>query len=227
RLFLGSPFTSDLAKDTSSSVLKTTESILTCLPLPYAPRQDPSLAYPTAAATSDEAGRRISLLYQNIIFKNSDKDGERIDGADGETQDDDEPATTFLTRPPGPAATQPSKKSVSTTNPPSFPLTSESQPQATYGAQDTAYSEKNTSSVTRFPNFQFNIYTAISLSSLRNTLCWRDEVRQKKVNVLVAVLVVEGVNTVYVKSGLRAGQESPVFKRILGDEEGCVCQITA
>ncbi|KIK11151.1 hypothetical protein PISMIDRAFT_123204, partial [Pisolithus microcarpus 441] len=190
-------------------------------------------------ATLDEASRRISLLYQNIIFKDTDEDedGEeediddvRPDGAGGETQDD---ATTFLTWPPTPAATQPSKKkSVNATSVPSFLLTSQSQPQGTYETQETAYSDENTSSVTRFPNFQFSLRTVTSLASLRSTLCGQDQVRQRqksshKVNVLAAILEVEGPDTIKVKTGPRAGQEASILKLILGDEEGCVCRLTA
>ncbi|KAI6101482.1 hypothetical protein EDD16DRAFT_1451612, partial [Pisolithus croceorrhizus] len=65
-----------------------------------------------------------------------------------------------------PAATWPLKKSVNTTNTPSFLLTSQSQPQAMYGMQDRAYSDANTSSVTQLPNFQFSLHTVIPLSSL-------------------------------------------------------------
>ncbi|KAI5985647.1 hypothetical protein EDD15DRAFT_2582430 [Pisolithus albus] len=235
RVFLGAPPASDLAKDPSSYVWKTTESSSTSLPLPYAPPHDPTLVYPTA--TLDEASRRISLLYQNIIFKdtdeNEDGDEERIDDirpVGGETQDD---ATTFLTWPPTPAATQPSKKSVNATSAPSFLLTSQSQPHVgTYETQETAYSDENTSSVTRFPNFQFSLHTVTSLASLHSTLCGQDQVqrRQKnslKVNVLVAILEVEGPDTIKVKTGPRAGQEVSILKLILGDEEGCVCRLTA
>lgn len=95
RVFLGAPSTSALAKDPSSYVWKTTESTSTSLPLLYAPPHDSTLVYPTA--TLDEASRRISLLYQNIIFKDTDEDEDgdeediddvRPDGAGGETQDD-------------------------------------------------------------------------------------------------------------------------------------------
>ncbi|KAI6124739.1 hypothetical protein EDD16DRAFT_1475007 [Pisolithus croceorrhizus] len=231
RVFLGAPPTSDLARDPGSYVWKTTERTSTFLPLLYAPPHDPTLVYPTA--TLHEASRRVSLLYQNVIFKDADEDEERIDditpdGADGETQDDD--VTTFLTWPPTPAATQPSKKSVKATSLPSFVLRSQSQPQATYGTQETAYSDENTSSVARFPNFQFSLHTVTALSSLCSTLCGQDQVRQKnshKVNVLVAVLEVEGTDTVKVKTGPRAGQEVSILKLILGDEEGCVCRLTA
>ncbi|KAI6106892.1 hypothetical protein F5141DRAFT_984690, partial [Pisolithus sp. B1] len=112
-----------------------------------------------------------------------------------------------------------SRKSVNTTNRTSFLLTSQSQSQATYRTQDTVYSDENTSSVARFSNFQSSLHTVTSLSSLRHTLC-----RQDEVNVLVAILVVD---TVKVKSGPRAGQESSILELIFGDEGGCVCRLTA
>ncbi|KIO04234.1 hypothetical protein M404DRAFT_1000744 [Pisolithus tinctorius Marx 270] len=233
RVFLGAPLTSDLARDPSSYVWKTTESTPTPFSPSYVPPHDPTLVYPTA--TLDEASRRISLLYQNIIFKDADEDGERIDdsepdGAGGETQDDDERATTFLTWPPTPAATQPSKKSINASGLPSFLLTSQSQPQATYETQETTYSDDNTSSITRFPNFQISLHTITPLSSLRSAAIAQNQARRKrahKVNVLVAILEVEGPDTVKVKTGPCAGQEVSILKLILGDEEGCVCRLTA
>ncbi|KAI6043369.1 hypothetical protein EDC04DRAFT_2652780, partial [Pisolithus marmoratus] len=233
RVFIGAPPASDLGRDLGSYAWRTTERASASSPLSCAPLHDPTLVYPTA--TLDEASRRISLLYQNIIFKDSDEDGERIDDsrpveADGETQDDGERATTFLTWPPTPADTQPSKKSLNATSLPSFLLTSQSQPQATYQTQETVYSDENTSAVTRFPNFQFSLHTITSLSSLRSTANAQDQVRQRsshKVNVLVVVLEVEGPDTVKVKTGPSAGQEVSILKFILGDEEGCVCRLTA
>ncbi|KAI6103640.1 hypothetical protein F5141DRAFT_1007844, partial [Pisolithus sp. B1] len=170
--------------------------------------------------TLDKASRRISLLYQNIIFKYTDEDGEWIDGADRETQDDNGMVTL---------ATQPSKKSINTTNPPSFLLTSRSQPQTTYGTQDTAYSDENTS-VARF-HTSSSACTLLSLFRLFITLSICKMKCDKRTRTRSTSLLLSSQSrapdTVKVKSGPCAGQESSILKLVLGDEEGCVCQLTA
>ncbi|KAI6144142.1 hypothetical protein BKA82DRAFT_4180698, partial [Pisolithus tinctorius] len=200
RVFLGAPLTSDLARNPSSYVWKTTESTPTPFSPSYVPPHDPTLVYPTA--TLDEASRRISLLYQNIISKDADdEDGEQIDdsgsdGADREillTRDDDGDVNAAAL--------------ASASGLPSFLLTSQSQPlQATYEARETAYSDdvNASSTITRFPNFRIILHSITSLSSL-----------------VVAILEVEGPDTVKVKTRPCAGQEVSILKLILGDEEGC------
>ena len=124
---------------------------------------------------------------------------------------------------------------------PSFLLPSQSQPpRGTYETQETvsyAYSDEDASTIGRFPNFQFSLHAVTSLSSLCNAskpLTNHDSYpRQqgaggsRKVNILVAVLEVEGPDTIKVKKGLDAGKEVSILKMILGDEEGCVCRLTA
>ena len=46
-------------------------------------------------------------------------------------------------------------------------------------------------------------------------------------NVLLAVIEVEGPDTIRVKKGREAGKEIAIFKMILGDEEGTACKLTA
>ncbi|KIO04226.1 hypothetical protein M404DRAFT_26427 [Pisolithus tinctorius Marx 270] len=134
---------------------------------------DLTLVYPTA--TLDEASRRISLLYQNIISKDADdEDREQIDDSESDGADRE----ILLTRDYDGVdfdIQRPSKKSVnaaalaSASGLPSFLLTSQSQPlQATYETQETAYSDdvKASSTITRFPNFQIILHSITSLSSL-------------------------------------------------------------
>jgi len=47
------------------------------------------------------------------------------------------------------------------------------------------------------------------------------------VNVLLAVLEVEGPDTIRIKKGPDAGSEISLLKLILGDEESAVCKLTA
>ena len=46
-------------------------------------------------------------------------------------------------------------------------------------------------------------------------------------NTLLAVLEVEGPDTIRIKKGADAGKEIAVLRLILGDEEGCICKLTA
>lgn len=48
-----------------------------------------------------------------------------------------------------------------------------------------------------------------------------------KVNLLLAVLEVDGPDTIKIKTGADAGKEVSILKMILGDEEGEVCKLTA
>lgn len=49
----------------------------------------------------------------------------------------------------------------------------------------------------------------------------------RKINVLVAVLEVEGPDTITIKKGVDAGKQVSLLKMILGDEEGIVSKMTA
>jgi hypothetical protein len=45
--------------------------------------------------------------------------------------------------------------------------------------------------------------------------------------MLLAVLEIEGPDTIRIKKGADAGKEVSVLKLLLGDEEGCICKLTA
>jgi hypothetical protein len=81
----------------------------------------------------------------------------------------------------------------------------------------------DSSSITRFPTFHFNLHTLTSLSQLSENRF----IGSIKVNVLLAVLEVEGPDTVRIKKGPEAGKEVAILKMILGDEEGTACKLTA
>lgn len=79
------------------------------------------------------------------------------------------------------------------------------------------------SSIARFPTFHFNLHTLTSLSQLSENK-FKGSI---KVNVLLAVLEVEGPDSIRIKKGPEAGKEIAILKMILGDEEGTACKLTA
>ena len=74
-------------------------------------------------------------------------------------------------------------------------------------------------SIAHFPAFHFNPNNLSSLSLLTKTA--------RKVNLLVAVLEVDGPDVVKIKNGRDAGKEVAVLRMIVGDDEGRVGKLTA
>ncbi|KAG8219118.1 hypothetical protein J3R82DRAFT_5020 [Butyriboletus roseoflavus] len=185
--------------------------------------QEPSSTTPYPPATLDAASRRISLLYQNVIFDSILEQELEPDHVLASQQDDDDAehpdGTTFVTWPPTPAA--------NTTGAPSFLRPSCSFPRGTYETQDTSSSVEysDASSITRFPNFQFSLHKVTPLSSL--CIAAKSGSGSRKVNMLLAALEVQGPDTVRVKKGPDAGREISILKLVLGDEQGSVCKLTA
>ncbi|KAG1841829.1 hypothetical protein F4604DRAFT_1597873 [Suillus subluteus] len=223
RVFLGAPSVSDLRKDAAGSYTwKTIEP----------PLVDASQALLYPPATLEAASRRISLLYQNIIFDNSDEEafnhervgqiawpeGSQLSMNGISTSYMQIEQTTVITWPPTPVA--------DTTGVPSFLRPSQSQSQLATMDQTqetTSVSYSDASSIARFPHFQISLHKVSSLASLYSEKL----ARGRKVNILLATLEVEGPDTVRVKKGLDAGKEVSVLKMILGDEDGSVCKLTA
>ena len=86
-----------------------------------------------------------------------------------------------------------------------------------------------TSSISRFPAFSFSLHSLSSLSSFSAYASDTNSTEKqftRKVNLLLAVLEVDGPDTIRVKKGPEAGQEVSILKVILGDEDG-VCKLTA
>jgi hypothetical protein len=88
-----------------------------------------------------------------------------------------------------------------------------------------------TSSISRFPTFNFSLHTLSSLSSI-SAQVEAGPTKQtgkftQKVNLLLAVLEIEGPDTIRIKRGADAGKEVSILKLILGDEENNVCKLTA
>lgn len=93
--------------------------------------------------------------------------------------------------------------------------------QETQETQSVNYSDA--SSIALFPTFHINLHSLTSLSQL---------VKQKftgsvKISTLLAVLEVDGPDTIRIKNGRDAGKEVAVLKMILGDEGGTMCKLTA
>ncbi|KAF8127691.1 hypothetical protein EV363DRAFT_1344384 [Boletus edulis] len=210
RVFLGAPSAADIGTDPNGYIWQTVQE-------PSASITQHSLYLP---ATLDAASRRISLLYQNVIFDHSqESEPDHL----GSQQDDDAgncpDETTFVTWPPTPAA--------NTTGAPSFLRPSGSFPQGTYETQETGTSVEysDASCIARFPSFQFSLHKVTPLSSLYTTA--KSGRGSRKVNTLLAVLEVQGPDAIHVKRGFDAGQQVSILKLILTDDQGSVCKLTA
>ncbi|KAG6840086.1 hypothetical protein C0991_009063 [Blastosporella zonata] len=215
RVFLGAPSLSDLDKDPSSYQWQTISSNQAFPPKRTIATQ--SIILPPA--TLEAASRRISRIYENIIF--DDELEERqiypLDSPTGEDQ------TTLISWPPTGDQTGAPRHDQSGL---SFLLdVSESHDiQTQFETQETqSYNYSDTSSIANFPTFNFSLHTLTALSSLVKS----SSKGSRKVNVLLAVLEVDGPDTIRIKKGAEAGKEVSVLSLILGDEEGAVCKLTA
>ncbi|KAI0076131.1 hypothetical protein K474DRAFT_1645534 [Panus rudis PR-1116 ss-1] len=177
-------------------------------------------------ATLEAVSRRISVLYENIIFHEDDEEPEDISEQANEEERD--PASTVITWPPTQGAEQyPHSKSAftflraTTSISVLHPETQETQDSGSYDYSDV-------SSVARFPAFHFNLHSVTSLATLSNEKSTKKSPSgSRKVNVLVAILEVEGPDTIRVKQGVDAGKEVALLKLIIGDEDGSVFKLTA
>lgn len=79
------------------------------------------------------------------------------------------------------------------------------------------------SSIGRFPAYHFSLHSITSLSQLSAS----GFKGSRKINVLLAVLEVEGPDTIRIKKGVDAGREVSILKLILGDDAGQMCKLTA
>jgi hypothetical protein len=80
--------------------------------------------------------------------------------------------------------------------------------------QDSYYSD--TSSIVRFPDFQFSLGALSALASANGKVC-----------LLLAVLEVDGPDDVTVRRGPDTGRVISVLRLILGDETSTICKLTA
>lgn len=80
-------------------------------------------------------------------------------------------------------------------------------------------------SIANFPQFQINLHSISTLDSLAKQRRGGDD-DKRKVNLLLAVLEVEGPDTITLKKGRDAGKETSVLRMILGDETN-ISKLTA
>lgn len=136
--------------------------------------------------------------------------------------------STLITWPPTPAGEEHSRASETGLYNATSQFESQDESQE---SQSLNYSDS--SSIARFPTFQFNLHSLTSLSAIRNSRNSTSSSQlggynhNNKVNVLLAVLEVEGPDTIRTKKGPDAGKEISLLKMILGDEGGSVCKLTA
>lgn len=181
----------------------------------------------------DDASRRISLIYQNVIF-NEDGEAEELDEAteeviDGKPGSAGPDQTTMITWPPTAEenAQERSRSRRSLAELSFLNVTTRSFIESPFETQETQESlslnYSDASSIARFPTFHFNLHALASISQLAK----QKIVGAIKISALLAVLEVDGPDTVRIKSGKDAGKEVTVLRMILGDEGGTICKLTA
>ncbi|KAI8992944.1 hypothetical protein BD414DRAFT_482823 [Trametes punicea] len=187
-------------------------------------------------ATLAAASRRISMMYENVIFGRSQEDeGSFHDSASfGEEEPRPEGQTTLITWAPTTQTTDErsrSKAEMTFLRPSITALScfhSQRETQATQET-DSYLNESNASSVAQFPTFHFSLHAITSLDTLIKQAQAARVTRMRrashKVCLLAAVLEVEGPDTIRVKRGPDAGLEVSLLKLILGDESGGVCKL--
>jgi hypothetical protein len=94
-----------------------------------------------------------------------------------------------------------------------------------YEHEETGYSDA--SSIGRLPTFSFSLNSLTPLGAMRSAIAGAKTKGSRLVNVLVAVMEVEGTDTIRIKKGKDAGREVTVLKILGADEEGEVARATA
>ncbi|KAF7331014.1 hypothetical protein MVEN_02441700 [Mycena venus] len=213
-LFLGAPSASDIYRSPSEYHWRTVSS------RSAAQAQTSSQAPIYPPATLEAASRRISLMYQNVIFDESKEELED-EGRGGDE--------TFFTWPPT-ASLDDESDNQDEKYMPSFLNVSKSMVQTDAALESQFETQESQSfnysdacSIARFPAFHFSLNALASLTSLAKSRVKGTQ----KVTLLLAVLEVDGPDSFYFKKGKDAGKESFVLKMILGDDEGNVCKLTA
>ncbi|KAI0364441.1 hypothetical protein BV20DRAFT_974455 [Pilatotrama ljubarskyi] len=190
-------------------------------------------------ATLAAASRRISMMYENVIFGGSqgeddfaEPDFENTSGGNGAVQPEGQ--TTVITWPQTTQATQEQSRSRGdiTFLRPSVSMSRVRSQKETQDTQETeSYNYSDASSIAQFPAFHFSLHNIMSLDELINH-AQAARARQApktshKVCVLTAVLEVDGPDSIRIKKGPEAGKEIALLKLILGDESGGICKLTA
>ncbi|PPQ73778.1 hypothetical protein CVT26_011512 [Gymnopilus dilepis] len=257
RVFLGAPSLADIDKDPSSYSWRTTSSKATKAVSAKSSDKSvgqaelaESFILPFPPATLEAASRRISLIYKDAVFNDGPEedsflaeDQVSVSGDQGEGEGAvsifrNAEQTTLITWPPTQPQNDNSRESFAA---PSFLLDKSSKSASeilsvtssqavetqlfdTQGAESQSYGNySDASSIARFPSFHFNLHMLTSLTQLSASKFKGS----RKVNLLLAVLEVEGPDTIRIKKGADAGKQVSILNMILGDEEGTVCKLTA
>lgn len=156
------------------------------------------------------------MIYQNIIFKDDEEDASVDHVLDMSNVDLADHHTTVITWAP----TQSQDNNNQTK--------SRFQETTWEETQDTgSYNYSDSSSIARFPQFNFNLHSLNSIPALISMVKTARTKGTLKVNVLVAVLEVDGPDTITIKKGRDAGKRVSLLKMIVGDEDGNVSKLTA
>ncbi|OBZ71048.1 hypothetical protein A0H81_09290 [Grifola frondosa] len=221
RVFTGAPSANEIIYPANSYHWHTVSRIPSQSP--------PPLNLPPA--TVEAASRRISLLYENIIFHDSQTEDPNDSEIDvGDTRRLDAPGMTNLYDPQfieADSSPRPDNRhhlaataQDTTGNPAESKSDAETQ---------ESYDSSDASSIARFPAFYFSLHSLTSLTALSNhaQAIGGDSPRALQVTVLVAVLEVDGPDAIRIKKGAEAGKEVSLLKLVLGDADGAVCRLTA
>ena len=196
---------------------------------------DPFAGFPSSAL--DAASRRISALTENVIF--ADEDG---DGGESESSGDTQMVEEHLITDGRGGETKPLIRNIFSDQTTLITWAGSTQPEDSTsrlllrtsmisGGQSsslwqhnnletqittTSYVYSDTSSIGRFPNFQFSLGTLSELASAQGKTC-----------LLLAVLEVEGPDEVTVRRGPDVGRVVSVLRLIVGDEASTIRKLTA
>ncbi|KAJ3007388.1 hypothetical protein NUW54_g3566 [Trametes sanguinea] len=160
RVFYGAPSTQDLRKPSSKLRWQTvTTSDARSGPLTLPP------------ATLAAASRRISMMYANVIFGESQEDDEACvgDPAGGNEQPHPEGQTTLITWAPttqGPDETSRSRAEVTFLRPSVTISYFRSQKETQESQETDSFNESNASSIAQFPAFHFSLHALTPLDTL-------------------------------------------------------------
>ena len=172
------------------------------------------------ASVFEAASRRISRLYENMIFAGDDEDvGDASDANFLDAEHSSRAAETFIVWSPTQNRTGDASRSQ---------VSSGAQESTIEETQETTSHEySDTSSIGRFPHFSFNLHTLRLVKALVEMAKSSRTKGTLKVNVLMAVLEVEGPDAVTIRKGQYAGNQVSILKMILGDGDGNILKLTA
>ncbi|KAF8470504.1 hypothetical protein DFH94DRAFT_674822 [Russula ochroleuca] len=236
-VFLGAPSPSSTLNDDGISYQwRTITSTLG--PASQDTSTDLFAGFPSSAL--DAASHRISVMYENVIFVDEDEvegdtqivEEDLIGRRGGETKLFSKTPFSYLldqtTLITWATSTQPERESDSASRLPlrgsisiSGARTSSWQhhletQQEGHPTTTASYVYSDTSSIARFPNFQFSLGTLSVLASAQGKTC-----------VLLAVLEVDGPDEVTVRRGPDTGHVVSVLRLIVGDEASTIRKLTA